>query len=243
MVRHEVRLKDIKRFYDLLAILEIKIDGTRLLANYHGSMHLPKRGVYFFFESGEYRSTSGDGLRVVRVGTHAIKSKVKTKLWERLRTHRGPTKVNSKYLDGGNHRSSVFRKHLGTALIKRDSWSKSICEDWGIGSSASSAVREKENPLEQAVSQHIRNMPFLWLKVDDAPDPDSDRAKIEKHSIALLSNYNYRATPIDPADGSWLGKSAKSEKVQHSGLWNSDFVDIQYTPSFLETLEYWVNKA
>jgi hypothetical protein len=30
-----------------------------------------QRGVYFFMEGGEHRTDSGEGLRIVRVGTHA----------------------------------------------------------------------------------------------------------------------------------------------------------------------------
>ena len=37
-------------------------------------MKWPARGVYFFREAGESRSDTGEGLRVVRVGTHALKA-------------------------------------------------------------------------------------------------------------------------------------------------------------------------
>ena len=39
-------------------------------------------------------------------------------------------------------------------------------------------------------------MPFLWLAVNDSVGPHSDRAKIERNSIALLSNYE--KSPLDP---------------------------------------------
>jgi hypothetical protein len=34
------------------------------------------RGVYFFHETGENRADTGEGSRVVRVGTHALKEGV-----------------------------------------------------------------------------------------------------------------------------------------------------------------------
>ena len=46
--------------------LEKIIGGKRTLSNCDGSMEWPKRGVYFFFEEGEFREN--DELRVVRVG-------------------------------------------------------------------------------------------------------------------------------------------------------------------------------
>ena len=65
------RRADLDRFYALLAELEGLRGGKRLLAECHGRMGWPQRGVYFFFEDGELRD---DGVtpRVVRVGTHAL---------------------------------------------------------------------------------------------------------------------------------------------------------------------------
>ena len=63
--------------------------GKRTLAQADANADLPRRGVYFFFEPGEERTTSGSGLRVVRAGTHALKPGSKGTLWNRLSTHRG----------------------------------------------------------------------------------------------------------------------------------------------------------
>jgi hypothetical protein len=79
----------LNRFYGILGELETKIGGVRKLADCVGNMNWPSRGVYFFFDQGENRSDSGDGSRVVRVGTHALRSGSKTKLWTRLSQHRG----------------------------------------------------------------------------------------------------------------------------------------------------------
>jgi hypothetical protein len=78
-------------------------------------MDWPKRGVYFFRELGENRSDTGEGPRIVRVGTHALKSGSQTKLWTRLSQHKGQPSTGR-----GNHRGSIFRLIVGTALIKRD---------------------------------------------------------------------------------------------------------------------------
>jgi hypothetical protein len=47
----------------------------------------PSRGVYFFHETGENRSDTGEGPRLLRVGTHALKTGGSTTLWAALRTH------------------------------------------------------------------------------------------------------------------------------------------------------------
>ena len=71
-------------------------------------MDWPKRGVYFFFKPGETRR---DGTpRVVRVGTHALKTGSGTSLWDRLSKHRGNLAGRSP--GAGNHRGSIFRLHV-----------------------------------------------------------------------------------------------------------------------------------
>ena len=221
------RLNDLQRFYSLLLALEERLAGARRLANCNGRISWPKRGVYFFMEPSETRSHSGRGPRIVRVGTHALKAGSGTKLWNRLSQHRGVVRTG-----GGNHRGSIFRLIVGTALRERDAI---VCDSWDDRrGTAPREVRERELPLERAVSQVIGNMPFLWLSVDDEPGPQSLRGFIERNAIALLSNYG--KPPIDPPSDSWLGSYYTREKVRTSGLWNSIHVDERYDPAFLDTL-------
>jgi hypothetical protein len=225
------RLQDVRHFYKLLEQLEAKCGSKRLLSDCHGQMNWPLRGVYFFFEPGEARNNSGDGPRVVRVGTHAIdKPDNQQKLWDRLRTHRGP--LSGKYANGGNHRASVFRKHIGYAIIARDQYTETEVK-WGQGNSAPEFIRKKEHLIELAVSQLIRMMPFLWLPINDAPSPGSLRNYIERNAIAMLSNYSQYESRIDEPSENWLGNWAKSDYVRYSGMWNVDHVDDNYDTDFL----------
>ena len=174
------------------------------------------------------------------MGTHALKPDAKSKLWNRLRTHRGT--IGGKFPGGGNHRCSVFRKHVGSAIIERDNWSGNGSENWGVGSSSSGDARKREHNLEQEVSQYIRRMPFLWLKVDDQPESHKLRSFIEQNAIAMLSNYNYQDSPIHPPSENWLGCYTRNEKILHSGLWNVRHVDEPYTPGVLDSLEQLIAK-
>ncbi len=102
-------------FYRLLAELAGLAGGARRLRDCRAG-DCPAGGVYFFFEDGEVR---GDGSsRVVRVGTHALTATSKATLWGRLRQHRGH--LAGRDPGSGNHRASVFRRHVGAALIQRD---------------------------------------------------------------------------------------------------------------------------
>ena len=187
----------------------------------------PKRGVYFFHEQGEFRSDTGDGPRVIRVGTHALKAGSRTKLWTRLSQHKGELKTG-----GGNHRGSIFRLIVGAALINRE---RLTFPTWGDGNTANTDIRSSELALERLVSQVIANMCFLWLAIEDEAGPESRRGYIERNSIALLSNYNKAG--LDPPSQGWLGHHSDRERVRKSGLWNQNHVDEVYDLAFLDTLD------
>ena len=97
-----------------------------------------------------------------------------------------------------------------------------------------------ELDIERLTSREIGAMPFLWLAVDDAPGPDSQRGYVERNSIALLSNFN--RTPVDPHSPSRLGHHCNQERVRRSDLWNSNYVDKSYDLAFLDVLSALVNK-
>ena len=243
------RLADTARFYALLAQIEEKVGGCRRLAECDGRMGWPKRGVYFFFEPGERRKQSGKGDRVVRVGTHAITGRSDRSLWRRLRAHRGSVKSG-----GGNHGGSIFRGLVGRALAGRDhfpappTWKRATDKRRNRIGTTSEVVSQfdmtraqaevSEAELERRVSTHIRQMPFLWLSVSDAPGPESARARIERGAIALLSGYARPA--LDPPSANWLGNHSDRKKIRESGLWNSDHVDEPYAAAFLDEMEQFI---
>jgi hypothetical protein len=213
----------------MLSAVETKCGGMGVLGNCNGRMSWPRRGVYFFFEPCELRAGTGTGLRVVRVGTHAVSRRSKSTLWGRLSQHRG--KADGA---GGNHRGSVFRLLLGAALAARDP--RLASATWGVGQSAAKAIRDSELKLEARVSKYIGKMPFIWLECDDEPSPESQRMHIERNAIALLSQATM-PTPLDPPSQNWLGTHSPNEHVRRSGLWNSRHVLEGYDSGFLDSLE------
>lgn len=226
------RLSDLRRFYALMDELARSTGGPRRLADCSGRLDWPTRGVYFFMEPGEVRRESGDGPRIVRVGTHALKEGSRTTLWKRLSQHRGQQS------GGGNHRGSIFRLLVGAALLADD---PALCVTWGQGNNAARVIREAERELESRVSAVIGHMPFLFLPVDDLPGPHSVRGFIERNAIALLSNAGKQ--PLDPPLQVWLGRSCPRQRVRASGLWNQNHVDESYDPAFLDVLANLVRAA
>ena len=231
------RETDVDRLYALLDRLEDRVGGKQYLADCNGRMDWPERGIYLFFAPDETRAST-DRRRITRIGTHAVSSESGTTLWNRLIAHRGT--FRGKYADGGNHRGSVFRLRVGEAMIERDGLHEEYPE-WGVGSSVGSDIREQELAHERRVSEYIRGMPFLWVKVDDEPGPDSRRATLEQNLIALVSNYGKPS--VDPRDTSWLGTHSPSRAIRESGLWNVNHVGESYQPSFLDTLERHIERT
>jgi hypothetical protein len=147
-----------------------------------------------------------------------------------LRTHRGVIE------GGGNHRSSIFRSHVGAAIIRRDSRIGEF-PDWGDQSAGTAENKSLETELEKTVSATISRMQVLCLDIRDSAGSRSDRAYIERNAIALLSKVGSR---IDTPSDTWLGRSSAHPCIRKSGLWNVNFVDEPtWDPAFLEVLDYY----
>jgi hypothetical protein len=146
MTASDERRRDLDRLYGLLAELRERLGGYKYLRDCNGRMNWPKRGVYFIFEDGELRE-DGKTPRVVRVGTHAVSAGSRTTLWRRLSQHRGT--LGGTYGSGGSHRASVFRFHVGTALLKsRPERFGTATHSWGRRSTADGLTRAGELDLE-----------------------------------------------------------------------------------------------
>lgn len=228
----DANLRDIERFYDALAVLKDRCGGFSRLEVCRRRDVTAARGVYFFFEDGESRCGSGVGPRLVRVGTHALRIGQQSTLPTRLLQHRGTPA-------GGNQRGSIFRRHVGGALM--DAGRVDLVDGWNTGSKSTPAQRAVERAVEAMVSQVIGAMPFLWLKIDDEPSPESDRGYIERNSVALLSSEVART--LDPPSATWLGRYARSPTVQLAGLWNVQGVGKPIDAGFLDRLEQLVTSS
>jgi hypothetical protein len=171
---------------------------------------LPEQGVYFFFDPTEKTRFSVALPRLVRVGTHGVSAGSRATLRDRLRTHFGTS-------DGyGNHRGSVFRLHVGEALIRRDGL-RDRYPNWGLGQSSTGAVRDNERPLENKVSEIIADLLVGCVAVSDKSTKESARSLIERLSIALFTE-NF--LPVEAPSGNWLGLYSKHEVIVKTGLWN-----------------------
>lgn len=226
--------QDLDRLYLILGNLQERLGGSRYLRDCDGRSGWPERGVYFFFDDREPRH-GGDGPRVVRVGTHGLRLTDRTTLWGRLRNHKGSARGVRP--GGGDHRGSVFRFHVGAALLTRKDDPLGLLPMWTSRSVSRVEGATREYEVEQEVSRYIGALPFLWIGVPDDPGPASDRGVIERNSIGLLSTAG---CAIDSPRPSWLGHHAPAAAIGRSGLWNVRHVGDSYDPGFLVTLEHYV---
>jgi hypothetical protein len=179
-----VRHTDTARFYNPLDRLRQQVERPRQLLACDAASDWPLQGVYFFFEAGELRREGRDS-RVVRVGTHAlrIENPAVATLWDRLAQHRGRQLGD---LSGPRRARSVFRRHVGTAIIRRHRLGDEVLNNWYHYRS-----QPLEEQIELAVSEYIGAMPFLWLDVPDI----KTRHDIEAGAIGLLSMRTGDADP------------------------------------------------
>jgi hypothetical protein len=188
---------------------------------------LPKQGVYFFFDDNEPTAFSDSVPRLVRVGTHGISAGSVATLRNRLRTHLGTRS------GAGNHRASVFRLHVGRALIKRGGLDDAY-PNWGKGQSAPREITEREASLELKVSDYIGSLRVLFVPVLDLAGTGSMRATIERQFIAMFSE---NSCPVETSSPSWLGRFSDKASIRDSGLWNVRDVGSEYDMKFVPFLD------
>ncbi|WP_302083867.1 hypothetical protein [Salinibaculum rarum] len=226
-----LRERAIDSLYDALADLREANGGMHTLNECSGRMDWPERGVYFFFSPDTDPEAPACNWRVTRVGTIGLREGSNNTLWTRLRRHRGP--IGGQYEGGGNHRGSVFRKHVGHALLNRYNLDDE-CDTWGEGYATPPELRREEQAVEELVSSYVRDLPFIIVAVPDATGQDSDRGYIESNTIGLLSNYADEA--VDRRKDHWLGHDSHREEIADSGLWNVRHVGEEFDPGVVETL-------
>lgn len=160
---------------------------------------IPPNGVYFFFERGESVTLNGCVLdRITRVGSHRADGR----LPDRIRQH-----------FSGNKNGSIFRRHLGAALLVQSKAEDPPLEEW------LKTKGSRYPQFEPVVSKRLQlNFSFSCIEVPSV----EDRKVFESGIIALLANSSM-GTPTS----NWLGNYAVNVSIPRSGLWNIQFMDAE----------------
>jgi hypothetical protein len=159
---------------------------------------VPADGVYFLFESGE---EAHEGQRIVRIGSHTGMGNLASRLREHVRL---------------NKDRSIFRKHVGRALLQRDK--DPYLAIWNLDLTAKKAREEhghrvdktKQATIESSVSAYIEGN----FTVSILAASDSDAAcRLEERCIGTVSSCSNCAP-----SAAWLGRHA-DPRIAQSGLW------------------------
>jgi hypothetical protein len=162
------------------------------------SEELPSDGVSFLFESGQ---EGHGGERIVYIGSHTGEGKLASRLREHVSL---------------NKDRSIFRKHLGRAMLQRDGdpylaiWNldfttKKTREDHGHRIESG-----KQEAIEEAVSKYIETN----FTVSVLPRCDSNEARrLKELCVGTVSSCSLCSPSFN-----WLGKHA-DPRIAQSGLW------------------------
>jgi len=158
---------------------------------------LPRNGVYFFYEQGEFcREFEVIRPRIVRVGTHRKQDRFRSRIQQHF---------------GGNKNGSVFRKHLGGALLRRGNPDDDRVDRW-----LKHGTRTIKEVEELVTNELAANFAFKCVAVKD----EKERLDLEECLIATLAQC-----PACEPSVNWLGHHAASEEIRQSGLWNVQHTD------------------
>lgn len=186
-------------------------------------LNLPRKGLYIFIDPEERTVYSNKVPRIVRIGTHGVSLGSSSTLRTRLRAHYGLG------TGSGNHRSSIFRLHVGSALIAKGHIEN--IPSWGKGQSAQKEIRDGEVDHELAVSAYLRRLLVLPIEIDDPSSSKSLRAQVEKTLIGIIAGDG---GSIDPPSTSWLGNHSVNSTIRSSGLWNVQHVGCRPSPAEID---------
>jgi hypothetical protein len=190
---------------------------------------MPDAGVYLFFDAQEPRMKDLSSLRVVRVGTHGVAAGSKATLRNRMRTHFGTGAGE------GNHRSSIFRLHVGRSLL--NARLAPAVDTWG-SPTANKENLVAERDLERIVSDYLSRLQVALIDVPGISDKANDRSYLEQNLIAVFSN---RCKPLDPPSCRWLGNNSDKREIRKSGLWNVNHVEQRFDPQYIDVLNYYIS--
>lgn len=175
---------------------------------------LPGDGIYFLYEDGETRGHDGGGGRIVRIGTHRD-GNFRSRIAEHFLFDEGKMEFDATRVRP--HDRSIFRDHIGRALLNRAN--DSYLPVWRVNLTASAKRAalapmrdiEKEKAIEDRVTRILRErFAFRWVAVAG----HDMRRGLEAALIGTAAQCEQcRASPA------WLGQWSPESKVRESGLW------------------------
>lgn len=160
-----------------------------------------QNGLYVLFESGE----KFEGLdRIVRIGTHTGQNNLVKRL--------------SEHFLRPNKDRSVFRKHIGRAILVRDN-DHELLTHWNIDLTSKKSREKWEGKIDKTAIQVVENKVSDYMKNHFSftviPIENKEKRLFFETGIVatVLQSPSFYPSP------NWLGKFATQAKIRDSGLW------------------------
>ncbi len=179
---------------------------------------LPKNGIYFFYEDGEFWGhSSSKMLRIVRIGTHRSDN-----FRNRIAEHFLLTERKMKF-DANRPKPSdrsIFRKNIGRALLNKDN--DSYLKIWEIdflpkrNREKYGRLRdiEKEKLVESKITEILRERFSFRFLIIEKEDERIGSKGLESKLIATLA----KCKECRPSEN-WLGRYSPIPEIRGFGLW------------------------
>jgi hypothetical protein len=194
--------------------LHRELEGLPLIRFPFDPKTLPENGIYFFYEKGEVWGHGGKRPGIVRVGTHND-GNFQSRIAEHFLLNERKMDFDAK--SSPPHDRSVFRKHIGRALLHGagdsylEIWNKDFMERENIRKFGHKRDIAKEKKIERAATEIIRsNFSFRFIKISE----QGTRKDLEKRLIGTLAQCG-----VCQASPRWLGLDSPKKQIRESGLW------------------------
>ena len=178
---------------------------------------LPQNGIYFFYEEGESWGHGGEKSRIVRVGTHK-KDNFRARIAEHYLLNQA--RMNFSERDSPPRDRSIFRKHIGSAILQREGndylqiWEQDL-----VSTASKQKWQDHRNiPLEKRIEAGVTDVlrstfSFRYVIIPDQEDRMGETG-LERTLIGTLA----RCTECCSSP-TWLGRSSPKRQIRESGLW------------------------
>ena len=198
-------------------VLHERIESLPLIGYPFAVEHLPRNGIYFFYETGETWGHGGMNQRIVRIGSHR-QNNFRSRISEHYLLKESAMDFDMNKPKPSDR--SIFRKNIGRAVLWRDG--DDYCDLWEIDFTyrANRDVYghlrdvEREKKIESEITRIMRErFAFLCIEIEDEAERIGGNG-LEKEYIAAVSGCR-QCKP----SATWLGRSSPVEKISRSGLW------------------------
>lgn len=179
--------------------------------------HLPRNGIYFFYEVEEIWEHGGDEPRIVRVGTHR-EGNFRSRIADHYVIDERKMEFNQNQAAPKDR--SIFRKNIGRALLHRNRdtyepiWNIDFTTRASRERNAARRDVKKEKQIEYQVTRILRErFVFRWIEVEGQKRRMGSQG-LEATLIGTLARCGEcRPSPT------WLGRFLPKPKIAKSGLW------------------------